>query len=149
MPIVLKHGFGNDMSEWLSGAAYIMSGIDRRGARRAHGNRNVILCYRGIKGSKAKRGSAPTSAMIPLVRQKSHLPLIADPSHSSGDRKLVERVALWVHRRGRSRDRIRHPLEPGGGALRWQAGGRHGGRRASSRRCTPSMPAGGRGHGDG
>jgi 3-deoxy-7-phosphoheptulonate synthase len=93
VPIVLKHGFGNDMSEWLSGAAYIMSGIDREGRSVSHGNRNVILCYRGIKSFETATRFAADISMIPLVRSKSHLPLIADPSHSSGDRRLVERVA--------------------------------------------------------
>lgn len=93
VPIVLKHGFGNDMSEWLSGAAYIMSGIDREGRSTPHGNRNVILCYRGIKSFESETRFGADIAMIPLVRSRSHLPLIADPSHSSGDRKLVERVA--------------------------------------------------------
>jgi len=93
VPIILKHGFGNDMNEWLSGAAYIMSGIDRQGRSTPHGNRNVILCYRGIKSFESETRFGADIAMIPLVRQKSHLPLIADPSHSSGDRKLVERVA--------------------------------------------------------
>ncbi|HEY4669917.1 MAG TPA: hypothetical protein VIH05_09095 [Tepidiformaceae bacterium] len=93
IPIVLKHGFGNDMSEWLCAAAYIMSGLDREGRSVGHGNRNVILCYRGIKAFESETRFAADIAMIPLVRMKSHLPLIADPSHSSGDRKLVERVA--------------------------------------------------------
>jgi 3-deoxy-7-phosphoheptulonate synthase len=93
VPIVLKHGFGNDMNEWLCAAAYIMSGIDREGRSVGHGNRNVILCYRGIKSFETETRFAADIAMVPLVRMKSHLPLIADPSHSSGDRKLVERVA--------------------------------------------------------
>lgn len=93
VPIVFKHGFGNDMSEWLSAAAYIMSGLDREGRSVSHGNRNVILCYRGIKSFEPETRFGADIAMIPLVRMKSHLPLIADPSHSSGDRRLVERVA--------------------------------------------------------
>lgn len=93
VPIVLKHGFGNDMNEWLCAAAYIMSGLDREGRTVGHGNNNVILCYRGIKSFETETRFAADISMIPLVRQKSHLPLIADPSHSSGDRKLVERVA--------------------------------------------------------
>ncbi len=93
VPVVLKHGFGNDMNEWLSGAAYIMSGIDHERRSTSHGNRNVILCYRGIKSFEPNTRFAADISMIPLVRSKSHLPLIADPSHSSGDRKLVERVA--------------------------------------------------------
>ncbi len=93
VPIVLKHGFGNDMNEWLSAAAYIMSGVDREGRITNHGNRNVILCYRGIKSFETETRFAADISMIPLVRIRSHLPLIADPSHSSGDKRLVERVA--------------------------------------------------------
>jgi 3-deoxy-7-phosphoheptulonate synthase len=91
-PVVLKHGFGNDMNEWLCAAAYIMSGIDREGRSNGHGNRNVILCYRGIKSFESETRFSADIGMIPLVRRKSHLPLIADPSHSSGARELVERV---------------------------------------------------------
>jgi 3-deoxy-7-phosphoheptulonate synthase len=92
VPVVLKHGFGNDMNEWLCAAAYIMSGIDREGRAVGSGNKNVILCYRGIKSFEPETRFGADVAMIPQVRIKSHLPLIADPSHSSGDRKLVERV---------------------------------------------------------
>jgi 3-deoxy-7-phosphoheptulonate synthase len=92
VPVVLKHGFGNDMSEWLCAAAYIMSGIDREGRTVGQGNKNVILCYRGIKSFESETRFGADVSMIPLVRTKSHLPLIADPSHSSGDRRLVERV---------------------------------------------------------
>lgn len=92
-PVVLKHGFGNDMNEWLCAAAYIMSGLDRQGRSVGHGNKNVILCYRGIRSFESETRFAADISMIPLVRQKSHLPLLADPSHSSGDKKLVERVA--------------------------------------------------------
>jgi 3-deoxy-7-phosphoheptulonate synthase len=92
-PVVLKHGFGNDLNEWLCAAAYIMSGLDREGRSVGHGNTNVILCYRGIKSFETETRFGADIGMIPLVRQKSHLPLLADPSHSAGDRKLVERVA--------------------------------------------------------
>ncbi len=92
-PVVLKHGMGNDLNEWLCAAAFIMSGLDREGRAVGHGNRNVILCYRGIKSFESETRFGADVSMIPLVRQRSHLPLLADPSHSSGDRKLVERVA--------------------------------------------------------
>ncbi len=92
-PVILKHGFGNDMNEWLCAAAYIMSGVNREGRIVGSGNKNVILCYRGIKSFETETRFAADIGMIPLVRLKSHLPLVADPSHSSGDRKLVERVA--------------------------------------------------------
>ena len=91
-PVVLKHGFGNDLNEWLCSAAYIMSGIDREGRVTGTGNRNVILCYRGIKSFESETRFGADTGMIPLVRMRSHLPLLADPSHSGGDRKLVERM---------------------------------------------------------
>jgi len=93
VPIVLKHGFGNDMSEWLCAAAYVMSGVDREGRTTGHGNPNVILCYRGLKSFETETRFSADISMIPRVRIRSHLPLIADPSHSSGDKKLVERVS--------------------------------------------------------
>lgn len=93
VPVVLKHGMGNDLNEWLCAAAYIMSGVDREGRSVGQGNRNVILCYRGIRSFEQATRFAADVAMIPFVRTRSHLPLLADPSHSSGDRKLVERVA--------------------------------------------------------
>ena len=91
-PVVLKHGFGNDLNEWLCAAAYIMSGIDREGRVTGSGNRNVILCYRGIKSFETETRFGADTGMIPLVRMRSHLPLIADPSHSGGDKRLVERM---------------------------------------------------------
>ncbi|MEO8540493.1 MAG: 3-deoxy-7-phosphoheptulonate synthase [bacterium] len=91
-PVVLKHGFGNDMNEWLCSAAFIMSGLDRERRSAGSGNPNVILCYRGIKGFETETRFGADMGMIPLVRMRSHLPLLADPSHSGGDRKLVERM---------------------------------------------------------
>jgi 3-deoxy-7-phosphoheptulonate synthase len=84
---------GNDLNEWLCSAAYIMSGLDRMGKPSHRGNPNVILCYRGIRAFESATRFSADISMIPLVRMKSHLPLLADPSHSSGDKKLVERVA--------------------------------------------------------
>lgn len=92
-PVVLKHGMGNDVSEWLCAAAYIMSGVDREGRSVGHGNRNVVLCYRGIRSFETATRFAADIGMIPFLRTRSHLPLLADPSHSAGDSKLVERVA--------------------------------------------------------
>ncbi len=93
-PVVLKHGFGNDLNEWLCSAAFIMSGIDREGRSTGSGNPNVILCYRGIKSFESETRFGADIGMIPLVRTKSHLPLLADPSHSGGDKKLVERMTF-------------------------------------------------------
>lgn len=92
-PVILKHGLGNDLNEWLCAAAFVMSGLDREGRMVGPGNKNVILCYRGLKSFESETRFSADIGMIPLVRHKSHLPLLADPSHSSGDRMLVERVA--------------------------------------------------------
>jgi len=92
-PVILKHGLGNDLNEWLCAAAFVMSGLDRQGRVVGPGNKNVILCYRGLKSFEGETRFSADIGMIPLVRHKSHLPLLADPSHSSGDRMLVERVA--------------------------------------------------------
>jgi len=96
VPVILKHGFGNDLNEWLCAASYIMSGVDRDGRQAGPGNPNVILCYRGIKAFESETRFAADISMLPVIRMKSHLPLLADPSHSSGDSRLVERVAYGL-----------------------------------------------------
>lgn len=143
VPVVLKHGFGNDMSEWLCSAAYIMSGLDREGRSVGHGNQNVILCYRGIKSFESATRFGADISMIPLVRSKSHLPLLADPSHSSGDSKLVERVAygfIAAGAQGFEFDIHSNPAE----ALcdGKQAVGREAGRIISNSRAIHAMLAG-------
>lgn len=82
--ILLKRGLANTLKEFLMSAEYIM----------ASGNENVILCERGIRTFEtATRNTLDVSA-IPLLKQKSHLPVIADPSHASGIAGLVRPLAL-------------------------------------------------------
>ena len=83
-PVMLKRGMSSTIEEWLLAAEYILS----------HGNRQVILCERGIRTYEtATRFTFDVNA-IPLVKQLSHLPVIGDPSHATGKWYLVEPVAL-------------------------------------------------------
>lgn len=82
-PVVLKRGMAASIAEWLMSAEYILS----------QGNRQVILCERGIKTfENALRFTLDVSA-VPVVRNASHLPVIVDPSHAAGDRQYVPALA--------------------------------------------------------
>ena len=83
-PVVLKRGMSATIEEWLLAAEYILS----------QGNRNVILCERGIRTfEKVTRNTMDISA-IPLIKQLSHLPIISDPSQGTGRRDLVTPLSL-------------------------------------------------------
>ncbi len=83
-PAVLKRGMSATIEEWLLAAEYILS----------QGNRNVILCERGIRTfEKTTRNTMDISA-IPLIKQLSHLPIISDPSQGTGRRDLVTPMTL-------------------------------------------------------
>src|SRR5947209_2066980 len=83
-PVVLKRGMSATFEEWLLAAEYILS----------QGNRNVILCERGIRTfEKVTRNTMDISA-IPLIKQLSHLPVISDPSQGTGRRDLVTPLSL-------------------------------------------------------
>jgi 3-deoxy-7-phosphoheptulonate synthase len=83
-PVVLKRGMSATIEEWLLAAEYIL----------AHGNRNVILCERGIRTfEKITRNTMDISA-IPLIKTLSHLPIISDPSQGTGRRDLVGPMSL-------------------------------------------------------
>ena len=73
-PILLKRGMSSTIEEWLMSAEYIMAG----------GNENVILCERGIRTFETATRN---------IKEKSHLPIIIDPSHATGKRDLVEPLA--------------------------------------------------------
>ncbi|HEU4759164.1 MAG TPA: 3-deoxy-7-phosphoheptulonate synthase, partial [Dehalococcoidia bacterium] len=83
-PVMVKRGMWATVEEWLLAAEYILS----------HGNRQVILCERGIRTYEtATRFTFDVNA-VPLVKRLSHLPVIGDPSHATGKWYLVEPVAL-------------------------------------------------------
>jgi 3-deoxy-7-phosphoheptulonate synthase len=83
-PVLLKRGIANTIEEWLDAAEYIMS----------EGNYNVVLCERGIRTFEtATRNTLDVSA-IPVVRERSCLPIIVDPSHAAGKAAYIESLSL-------------------------------------------------------
>lgn len=83
-PILLKRGLSNTIEEWLMSAEYIMAG----------GNENVILCERGIRTFEKYTRNTLDLSVVPIIKRKSHLPIIIDPSHATGDWDLVESMSL-------------------------------------------------------
>ncbi len=78
-PVLLKRGLSATIEEWLMAAEYVM----------AEGNKNVILCERGIRTFETATRNTIDLSSIPVVKEQSHLPIIADPSHAAGTWKYV------------------------------------------------------------
>ena len=78
-PILLKRGMAATIEEWLMAAEYILEG----------GNGDVILCERGVRTFVNHSRNTLDLSSIPVVRQESHLPIVADPSHAAGRRDQV------------------------------------------------------------
>lgn len=83
-PILLKRGLANTINEWIMAAEYIMS----------EGNPNVIFCERGIRTFETMTRNTLDLAVIPIIKSKTHLPIIIDPSHAAGNWKLIESLSL-------------------------------------------------------
>ena len=83
-PVLLKRGLASQIEDWLLAAEYILN----------TGNPNVILCERGIRTFETATRNTVDINAIPLVKQMSHLPVFADPSHGTGKWSLVTPVAL-------------------------------------------------------
>ncbi len=83
-PVLLKRGLAASYEEWLLAAEYILSG----------GNSQLILCERGIRTFEHQTRFTIDLAAIPVIQRLSHLPIIADPSHSTGKWYLVPPIAL-------------------------------------------------------
>jgi 3-deoxy-7-phosphoheptulonate synthase len=81
-PVLLKRGMMSTMEELLMSAEYILS----------HGNNRVILCERGIRTFEPYTRNTLDVSAIPMLKQLSHLPVVADPSHGTGKWELVEPV---------------------------------------------------------
>lgn len=82
-PVLLKRGMMATVQELLHSAEYIL----------AQGNPNVILCERGIRTFETATRNTLDISAIPLLKQKTHLPIIVDPSHATGIRSLIEPVS--------------------------------------------------------
>ena len=82
-PVLLKRGMSATIEEWLMSAEYILAG----------GNTNVMLCERGIRTFESYTRNTLDISAIPVVQQLCHLPVISDPSHSTGRRDKVAAMA--------------------------------------------------------
>jgi len=78
-PVLLKRGPSATVKEWLLAAEYLLAG----------GNRDVVLCERGIKTFETETRNTMDLAAVALARDLSHLPVIADPSHGTGKQSLI------------------------------------------------------------
>ncbi|MBQ8588839.1 MAG: 3-deoxy-7-phosphoheptulonate synthase [Firmicutes bacterium] len=83
-PVLLKRGLANSIEELLMAAEYLMAG----------GAREVMLCERGIRTFETATRNTLDLSAIPVLHKKTHLPVIADPSHGTGYWHLVEPMAL-------------------------------------------------------
>ncbi len=103
-PVLLKRGLCNTIEEFLLSAEHIM----------AEGNTQVILCERGIRTFETMTRNTLDLSAIPLLKQKSHLPVIVDPSHAAGIRSLVaplSRAAVAVGADGLMIETHNNPAE--------------------------------------
>jgi 3-deoxy-7-phosphoheptulonate synthase len=82
-PVLLKRGMSSTIKELLMSAEYIV----------AHGNREVILCERGIRTFETATRNTCDIVAVPVLKELTHLPVIVDPSHATGKRDLVPPLA--------------------------------------------------------
>jgi 3-deoxy-7-phosphoheptulonate synthase len=83
-PVMLKRGMSATIEEWLMAAEYVLS----------EGNKNVMLCERGIRTFEPMLRNTLDLAVVPMLRRLTHLPIIVDPSHGTGKWYLVKPMAL-------------------------------------------------------
>ncbi len=82
-PVLLKRGFSATVQEWLLAAEYVLLG----------GNENVVLCERGVRSFDVVTRNMLDLAVVPLLEEMTHLPVIVDPSHALGIARLVPPIA--------------------------------------------------------
>lgn len=95
-PVLYKNGIGSTAEELLQGAEYLLSGAWGGSNQNGGGNPNVMLCVRGVSGDTTVSRFPLDNAWIPYLRNKTHLPVIADPSHSTGRWDNVVDVSLGL-----------------------------------------------------
>jgi 3-deoxy-7-phosphoheptulonate synthase len=83
-PIILKRGLANTIQELLMAAEYIMAG----------GNENIILCERGIRTFETSTRNTLDISAVAVLHEKTHLPVVIDPSHSTGVARYVKSMAM-------------------------------------------------------
>lgn len=84
VPVLLKRGIASTIEEWLDAAEYIMS----------EGNYNVVLCERGIRTFETATRNTLDISAIPVVKERSSLPVIVDPSHAAGKSAYITSLSL-------------------------------------------------------
>ena len=84
IPVLLNRGPSATIDEWLWSAEYVL----------AEGNEQVVMCERGIRTFEQSTQNTLDISAVPVVKEKSHLPVIVDPSHAAGHRSLVTPLAL-------------------------------------------------------
>ena len=82
-PVLLKRGFSATVQEWLLAAEYVLLG----------GNDNVVLCERGVRSFDVVTRNMLDLAVVPLLEEMTHLPVVVDPSHALGVARLVPPIA--------------------------------------------------------
>lgn len=83
IPVLLKRGLSATIDEWLNAAEYIAS----------EGNPRIVLCERGIRTYETATRNTLDISAVPVIRSKSHLPIIIDPSHATGVRAYIEPIS--------------------------------------------------------
>lgn len=83
-PILLKRGMGSKIDELLGAAEYILNG----------GNKEVIICERGIRTFEDATRSTLDISAVPILKRMTHLPVIVDPSHAAGRKDIVPALSL-------------------------------------------------------
>ena len=83
LPVLLKRGLCATIDEWLNAAEYIM----------AEGNQNVVLCERGIRTYETSTRNTLDLSAVPVLKERTHLPVIVDPSHATGSYRYVPPMA--------------------------------------------------------
>ena len=83
IPVLLKRGLSATIDEWLNAAEYIAS----------EGNPHIVLCERGIRTYETATRNTLDISAVPVIRAKSHLPIIIDPSHAPGVRAYIEPIS--------------------------------------------------------
>ena len=113
-PVLLKRGMSATLEEWLMSAEYILAG----------GNRDVILCERGVRTFSDHSRNTLDLSVIPPLKALSHLPVLVDPSHGTGKRAFVPAMALAAARRWSRWPAHRDPPRPRPGDVRRRANSR-------------------------
>jgi 3-deoxy-7-phosphoheptulonate synthase len=83
-PVMLKRGMSSSIEELLLAAEYIL----------VQGNPNVILCERGIRTFETSTRNTLDISAVPVLKARTHLPIVVDPSHAAGERSLVPPLAM-------------------------------------------------------